>query len=359
MASKERFSQQLLAWFDEYGRKDLPWQQERTAYRVWLSEIMLQQTQVGTVIPYYRRFTERFPTIQALAESSSDEVMQYWAGLGYYARARNLHACAKQVCEQYTGVFPDQVEQLEALPGIGRSTAGAIVAQTFHRRALILDGNVKRVLCRYRMIPGWPGKAAVQRALWQLADELTPAERVADYTQAIMDLGAMVCRRSRPLCLECPVKSDCQAFQQGVVEQYPEKKPRATLPTREIYVLLCYPAHHQSCIMLEKRPPAGIWGGLWSLPQCEPVQVPEAILAAEYGHGGTIVEEVEPVMHAFTHYRLRLRPLMVELDQTIPGVADSSVSWCDADNIHRYGMPKPIQTLVARFFEQRDNTCQG
>jgi A/G-specific adenine glycosylase len=349
------FQQRLLAWFDTNGRKHLPWQLQRSAYHVWLSEIMLQQTQVATVIPYFERFIKRFPTIEALASASDDEVMQHWAGLGYYARARNLHACAKLVCEHNEGVFPDRVELLEQLPGIGRSTAGAIVAQAYHRRAVILDGNVKRVLCRYRMIAGWPGKVAVQKSLWALADRLTPAQRVADYTQAIMDLGAMVCRRSRPLCEQCPLQDDCHAFRHGVMEQFPEKKVRAPIPTREAYVMLCYRPATRPLILLEKRPPSGIWGGLWSLPQCEPVQVPESVLGSKYGCGGKIVEEAEPVMHTFTHYRLHIRPLMIELDDERPAVAEPSINWCDAESYANYGMPRPIEKLIRRFFESQSS----
>ena len=350
MSVTQPFSQRLLAWFDVHGRKHLPWQEDRTAYRVWLSEIMLQQTQVTTVIPYFQRFLQHFPTIRDLAEASDDEVMRLWAGLGYYARARNLHACARQISKQYDGEFPASVDELQQLPGIGRSTAGAIVAQAYGRRAVILDGNVKRVLARYRMIAGWPGKTAVQKVLWSLADELTPADRAADYTQAIMDLGATICRRKRPECGICPVREDCRAAASGVVEQYPERKQRQPLPIRDTCVLLCYERTQTPRLLVEKRPPSGIWGGLWSLPQCDPVQEPADLIASKYRLGVRSIEEGDPVMHTFTHFQLRMRPLWVQLDGISFGVADSSVSWCDADSATSLGMPRPIATLVKDFF---------
>jgi A/G-specific adenine glycosylase len=245
---------------------------------------MLQQTQVATVIPYFERFTSCFPTVHDLGLAPYDEVMKLWAGLGYYARARNLHACARQVVEQHKGIFPESVESLQLLPGIGRSTAGAIVSQAYNQRAVILDGNVKRVLARYRMIEGWPGKASVQKELWALADSLTPANRAADYTQAMMDIGATICRRSKPACNRCPIQTDCYALAQGVTELFPEKKIRVPLREKEVHVLLCYSGCNTQQLLLEKRSPSGIWGGLWSLPQCEPAQVPEYLYAFSFAH---------------------------------------------------------------------------
>jgi len=354
MQRSTSFSEQVLYWFDEYGRKHLPWQQDRTAYRVWLSEIMLQQTQVTTVIPYFERFITRFPTVQDLALASHDEVMKLWAGLGYYARARNLHACAKQVVEQYQGVFPDSVEMLQQLPGIGRSTAGAIVAQAFNRRAVILDGNVKRVLTRYRMIDGWPGKTSVQKTLWALADSLTPRDRAADYTQAMMDLGATLCRRSKPACNQCPIQSDCHASAQGVTEHFPEKKKRTPLPEKEVHVLLCYLADNNQRLLLEKRPPSGVWGGLWSLSQCEPAQAPEEVIATQYGYSVEAIKEAETVSHTFTHFRLRMRPLQVRLGLNLDTAMEPSACWCDAVQASHYGMPRPVEKLVTDFFESVD-----
>ena len=354
MSASTSFSERVLDWFDKHGRKHLPWQYNRTVYRVWLSEIMLQQTQVATVIPYFERFTSCFPTVHDLALASHDEVMKLWAGLGYYARARNLHACARQVVEQHKGVFPESVESLQALPGIGRSTAGAIISQAYNQRAVILDGNVKRVLARYRMIDGWPGKASVQKKLWELADSLTPANRAVDYTQAMMDLGATICRRSKPACNQCPIHTDCYAAAQGVTEHFPEKKIRTPLPEKEVHVLLCYSAGNTQQLLLEKRSPSGIWGGLWSLPECEPAQVPEEVIAAQYGYSVEAIEESETVLHTFTHFRLRIRPLLVRLGSASTAVMESSVCWCDAIQASRYGMPRPVEKLVTAFFNGMD-----
>jgi A/G-specific adenine glycosylase len=353
-AEPDYFSMQLLSWYERNGRKQLPWQHNRTAYRVWLSEIMLQQTQVATVIPYFERFIARFPGVHDLAKATHDEVMKYWSGLGYYARARNLHACAKQVSLDYDGVFPETVEQLQQLPGIGRSTAGAIVAQACNKRAVILDGNVKRVLTRYRMVPGWTGQAAVQKRLWRLAEELTPEQRPADYTQAIMDLGSMVCRRANPLCGECPVSVDCEAYKQGMTGQYPQRKVRAQIPEKEAYMLLCYPSDIPCRILLEKRPPTGIWGGLWSLPQCEPAQEPLEFIEAQYGYQAEKIEEAGAIMHRFTHFQLCIRPLRIQVTTTDTQIRNSSIHWCDQDNISEYGMPKPVNRLVADFFERHN-----
>lgn len=350
-ADQGGFAKRLLSWFDLHGRKNLPWQLDRTPYRVWVSEVMLQQTQVATVVPYFERFMARFPTVHELAEAPDDEVMKYWEGLGYYARARNLHACAQQVSQEYAGLFPDTIEALQALPGIGRSTAGAIVAQAFGKRAVILDGNVKRVLARYRMIAGWTGAVAVQKELWHLAEELTPISRTSDYTQAIMDLGSMVCRRNNPGCSDCPVRSGCHAYQAGLTDQYPGKKPRKPLPEREIYLLVCYPFDEPHRILLEKRPSSGIWGGLWSLPQCEPVHVPSDIITAQYGYKVVSIKETGGILHRFTHFQLRIRPLWVQLQPYETGVRDSSLQWCDRGRVGDYGMPKPVRQLVKHFFD--------
>jgi A/G-specific adenine glycosylase len=350
-ADPDWFAKRLLSWFDQHGRKNLPWHLDPTPYRVWVSEVMLQQTQVTTVVPYFERFMARFPNVHELAAASDDEVMKHWAGLGYYARARNLHACAKQVSQEHAGSFPDTIEALQALPGIGRSTAGAILAQALGKRAVILDGNVKRVLARYRMISGWTGTVAVQKELWKLAEELTPDARLADYTQAIMDLGSMVCRRSNPGCDDCPVRSGCHARQAGLSDQYPGKKPRKPLPEREIYLMVCYPLDEPHRILLEKRPSSGIWGGLWSLPQCEPVHVPSDIITAEYGHKVISIEETGGILHRFTHFQLRIRPLWVQLQPHETGVRDSSLQWCDRGRVGDYGMPKPVRQLVKHFFD--------
>ncbi|MDA0977532.1 MAG: A/G-specific adenine glycosylase, partial [Proteobacteria bacterium] len=291
------FADRLLDWFDSHGRKDLPWQLEISAYRVWVSEIMLQQTQVATVIPYFERFLARFPTVDRLAAANQDEVLHLWTGLGYYARARNLHKAAQQVMTDYNGEFPQTLEELTALPGIGRSTAGAILSICFGVRAPILDGNVKRVLTRVFAIEGWPGQAAVQKQLWAKADELTPSTRVADYTQAIMDLGALICRRSSPDCGACPFESDCLARQEDRIKAFPGSKPRKALPVRSTCMMVI---QGKDGVLLEKRPPTGIWGGLWSLPESDE---PEAFLE-QHGLQATEIASLAPFRHSFTHYHL-------------------------------------------------------
>ena len=256
------FAQRLLAWYALHGRHDLPWQQDRSPYRVWVSEIMLQQTQVGTVIPYFQRFMEQFPTVVALADAPLDEVLHHWSGLGYYARARNLHKAAREICERHVGEFPRDARALEALPGIGRSTAAAILAQSFGLRHAILDGNVKRVLARYHAVEGWPGRTEVLARLWAYAEQHTPSEDVSHYTQAIMDLGATLCTRSRPLCLHCPVGAHCAARIQGQPTRYPGRKPKKDLPRRATRMLLIREPAEQAVLLL-KRPPTGTGSDSW------------------------------------------------------------------------------------------------
>ncbi|MDQ2694431.1 MAG: A/G-specific adenine glycosylase, partial [Pseudomonadota bacterium] len=262
------FSRRVLDWHDRHGRKNLPWQQAPTPYRVWVAEIMLQQTQVATVIPYYRRFLARFPDIAALADAPLDDVLHLWSGLGYYARARNLHRAAVILRDRHGGELPLDFAALRALPGIGRSTAGAILAQAAGRRHAILDGNVRRVLARYHAVAGWPGQAAVNDALWEYAEGHTPHDRLAAYTQAMMDLGALVCTRRRPACAACPLAGGCQAHAQGRETDYPETRPRRQLPVRATRMLLLCAATGE--VLLERRPPSGVWGGLWSFPECPP-----------------------------------------------------------------------------------------
>ncbi|NNF17171.1 MAG: A/G-specific adenine glycosylase, partial [Gammaproteobacteria bacterium] len=252
--SDSTLSARLLSWFASHGRHNLPWQQDPAPYRVWVSEIMLQQTQVATVIPYYQKFMQRFPGIDDLAAAPLDHVLHHWSGLGYYARARNLHKAAQQIVAQHGGKFPSTPEDLIGLPGIGRSTAGAILSLALNTRAPILDGNVKRVLARHFAVPGWPGKAAVQHALWELAEAHTPAQQFADYTQGIMDLGASVCTRTRPRCDVCPLQATCEAHRHGTELDYPGRKPKKIKPVRECKMLLCL---HDQHLLLQQRPPTG------------------------------------------------------------------------------------------------------
>jgi A/G-specific adenine glycosylase len=340
------FAGRLLTWYAHGGRHDLPWQHPRTPYRVWVSEIMLQQTQVGTVVPYFERFMARFPDIRTLAAAPLDDVLHLWTGLGYYARARNLHRAAAQVCRDHDGRLPADPAALAALPGIGRSTAGAILALGSGQRQPILDGNVKRVLCRHRAVAGWPGAAAVQTRLWHIADTLTPPDRAADYTQAIMDLGARVCTSSRPRCGECPVKADCLALAAGTVADYPQPRPRRDLPQRRTALLLLRRADGQ--VLLERRPPAGLWGGLWSLPEYSGAATALADWCREhYGLSPQTVHGGEPFVHTFSHFRLEITPLECRV-QAAPTILDAPDRlWYNPADPARLGLAAPVRRLLA------------
>ena len=340
------FAPRLLAWFDEYGRKDLPWQRDINPYRVWVSEIMLQQTQVATVIPYYERFMQRFPGIDALAAASDDEVMQHWSGLGYYARARNLHAAAKQVRDDFAGRFPTAFDDVVALPGIGRSTAGAILAIACGERHAILDGNVKRVLARYHAIEGWPSKTAVANELWAEADKHTPERRVADYTQAIMDLGATLCTRSKPRCVDCPFQADCTAHARGEETAYPGRKPKRAKPVRSTCMLI---VRRGDRLLLEKRPPAGIWGGLWSLPEAESVAAASDWCSDRLGAPASRIETWPTLRHSFSHYDLDIQPLLVRPGDASRTVADpANTDWFEIGRVTGVGLAAPVKTLIER-----------
>lgn len=342
------FSTQLLAWFDQYGRHDLPWQQRITPYRVWVSEIMLQQTQVKTVIPYYERFMARFPTVAVLASASQEEVLAHWSGLGYYARGRNLHKAAVIVCSQFQGEFPTSFDDIVALPGIGRSTAGAILSIAMHQRYPILDGNVKRVLSRYLAVEGWPGETEVERRLWLQADQFTPIERFNDYTQAIMDLGATLCTRTKPQCLACPVAQSCQAYQQNRVSEFPVSKPKKTKPVKQAYFLMLENTHGQ--ILLQQRPQSGIWGGLWSFPEyaCLKTCREEVESFQSQSVLGQSLVEWQVFRHTFSHYHLDIYPLVCQ------GVDASHIQvsgdWVDKEKISNsevsLGLPAPVIKLV-------------
>lgn len=353
-----RFSDRILAWYDEHGRKNLPWQKNlgdknSAPYRVWLSEIMLQQTQVATVIPYFERFIAEYPTLQDLAHASEDDVLHLWSGLGYYARARNLHTAAKYVIENHRGKFPDTVEALSRLPGVGRSTAGAIASIAFKKHAAILDGNVKRVLARHFAIPGVPVANQAEKQFWQMAEALTPQARVNDYTQAIMDLGATLCTRSQPRCDECPLKKTCMARQQGSQAKFPEKKIKTKrIPVKETLMLLL--VNPQREVYLEKRPAQGIWGGLWSLPELSIDQDVKAWCKSRFGVAIKNVRPMEEVVHTFSHFHLRIHPVVVELSR-VPKesfVRDTEQEglWCNmaGDGVRklRKGMAAPVSKLL-------------
>ncbi len=338
------FAARLLQWFDQYGRKDLPWQQNKTPYRVWVSEIMLQQTQVASVIVYYQRFMQSFPDVKTLANAPEDQVLEHWAGLGYYARARNLHKAAKQIVAQHEAVFPDSFDDIIALPGIGRSTAGAILSIAFKQRASILDGNVKRVLCRHRAIDEWPGKTSIETTLWSLAGALTPEQNVDRYTQAIMDLGATLCTRTKPTCEACPVNDDCLAKQRNLQAELPKPKPKKTIPLRHTW--MTHVENSQGEILLEKRPPSGIWGGLYSLPEW-PAELDSAEIAAEltrqYGFELTSITEATPFVHTFSHYKLAIQPIQVKVLNSGLGIrSNDTLLWVKKDKLQQLGLPAPV-----------------
>jgi A/G-specific adenine glycosylase len=339
------FAERLLAWWDVHGRHDLPWQHRRTPYRVWISEIMLQQTQVGTVIPYFERWMRDFPDVQALAAASIDDVLAHWSGLGYYARARNLHRAAIQCMQEHSGELPRTAEALSALPGIGLSTANAIVSQSTNAPAAVLDGNVRRVLARHAAVAGWTGRAVVQKQLWAEAEARLPSRRGADYTQAVMDLGATLCTRSKPACPRCPVGADCRALDAGIVERLPTPKPAAKVSDRALHMLIM--RDEEGRVLLEKRPPAGIWGGLWCLPEA-------ARLADIEAHLGIVA--VRPAAlpafeHRLSHVRMTIKPLLADAMEARQVQCPASRGWFDCSQWHQLGLPKPVSELLNRLHD--------
>ncbi len=337
------FATRLIAWQRRHGRHDLPWQDTKDPYRVWLSEIMLQQTQVATVIPYYERFLARFPTLESLARAPVEEVMGLWSGLGYYARARNLHRCARTVVENHAGKFPRDPVAIAALPGIGRSTANAIAVFCFRARAPILDGNVKRVLCRFLGIEGFPGSPAIESRLWRDGTALLPKKHVAIYIQAQMDLGATVCTRSKPRCSDCPVADLCMAHRDGRTAELPTPRPRRVIPEKEITLLLLQDGER---IAFELRPPAGIWGGLLSLPELPESADVRSHCARRLGLQLGAVEPAPTFTHGFTHFRLRIRPLVCAV-AAHAGLAETGLRWLGRDELARAPLPAPIRKLLS------------
>ena len=335
------FSDRVLQWFGKHGRRDMPWQQNASPYGIWVSEIMLQQTQVQTVIPYYERFMRRFPDVVSVASADIDAVLQFWSGLGYYARARNLHRAAQIIREQFAGAFPRTFDDVVGLPGIGRSTAGAILSLAYDERNVILDGNVKRVLARHQAIEGWPGKSEVANKLWSLAEANTPEQRSAEYTQAIMDLGATLCTRSKPVCGVCPVGDDCKARLSDAIERFPGRKPRKAKPLKQTTMIL---AINENAVYLERRPPAGIWGGLWSLPEVDDVgDWCRQVLHSTPGDA----EPGDTLRHSFSHFDLDIRPVVVRVDAASRKVADSpDVAWYSLGDNPPGGIAAPVQKLL-------------
>lgn len=344
-APTQDFAARILAWFDANGRHDLPWQHPRTPYRVWLSEVMLQQTQVRVVIPYFERFVAALPDVRALAAAPIDDVFALWSGLGYYARARNLHEAAKSCVERHGGEVPRDFDALVALPGIGRSTAGAILAQAWGERFAILDGNVKRVLCRVHGVEGWPGVPAVERRLWKIAESRLPGERLADYTQAQMDFGATLCTRVDPACVLCPLQDGCVALGEGRVRELPTPKPGKPLPERHALLLLLRDAHDR--VLLQRRAQAGVWAGLWSLPEADDHAAArnwfEANVAGDYDAANALAA----IAHGFTHYRFAMQPLEWHGVALRDGVRDNADQrWIARAELASLGIPAPVRKLL-------------
>ncbi|NOT86153.1 MAG: A/G-specific adenine glycosylase [Methylococcaceae bacterium] len=343
----KRFQQNLLIWFDQHGRKDLPWQLNKSGYSVWVSEVMLQQTQVNTVIPYFLRFIAQFPTLEALATASQEDVLHLWTGLGYYARARNLHKTAQIILANWQGHFPDSLAQLLELPGVGRSTAAAILSLSAGQQHAILDGNVKRILSRFFKIEGWSGDLAVIKQLWQFAEQVTPKQRCADFNQALMDLGSSLCSRSKPQCGLCPLQGDCRAFQAGQTAQYPKSKPKKSLPERESYFLMLSNASQE--ILLEKRPAKGLWGGLWAFPQLTVLD--EIALWLDNHHLQAAEQSTlwQPFRHTFTHFHLQIKPVHVAVIQSYRDFDPKQYCWYRHDKNMALGMPTPVVSLLQQF----------
>ncbi|MGB0721981.1 MAG: A/G-specific adenine glycosylase [Gammaproteobacteria bacterium] len=346
-APSDGFATRVLKWFDLHGRHDLPWQRRADPYRIWVSEIMLQQTQVTTVIPYFERFMARFPTVDQLASARADDVLALWSGLGYYARARNLHDAARRICTDHGGVMPRDIDCLQALPGIGRSTAAAILAQAHGDRHAILDGNVKRVLARHAAVSGWPGRSAVGRRLWALAELHTPHDRVAAYTQAIMDLGATLCTRRQPRCPQCPVRGDCLARAQGRQHELPEPRPAKPVPVRNRLLLSVRSV--DGGVLLERRPDSGVWGGLWSLPEVEDLDHARTWCRSRLGCDGDDPTTGSGFEHRFSHFLLRATTVEVTVSGPCGGVEEGdNLTWYHPGTGFAGGLPAP----VARFLSQ-------
>lgn len=357
------FQQKILSWFDKNGRHDLPWQTDSNPYKVWISEIMLQQTQVSTVIPYFQRFIKRFPNVQTLALAPIDSVLALWTGLGYYSRARNCHQAAKIIHTEFQNGIPNTLEELLALPGIGRSTAGAILALGFQKQYPILDGNVKRVLCRYFAIEGWPGIPAITQHLWDLSTKLTPLKRVHHYTQAMMDLGATLCTRTKPKCSECPIKTKCKAHQQNSVPVYPAAKPKTEKQHQKIYMLILSRSTPNQAlqVLLEHRTTAGIWNGLWSFPECASIQSSKRLMAWIQTHFGYTVKTLqcwEPFCHTLTHKYLDIHPIHAELQFAKRSCSKSNTAsnfyWHTLGSQLNRGVSTPIKRLLIELENKLD-----
>ena len=345
-AANTSFASRLLRWFERHGRHHLPWQAGPTPYRVWISEVMLQQTQVDTVIPYFERFIARFPQVESLAAATLDEVLHLWSGLGYYARARNLHRAAGRVVTQHGGKLPDALPELMALPGIGRSTAGAILALAHGQRHPILDGNVMRVLARYHCVREWPGGAETSARLWQLADDCTPTERIAEYTQAIMDLGATVCTRANPACGRCPLESDCGALAAGCADELPARRARAARPLRRTHMV--FVRRDGAEVLLQQRAPQGIWGGLWAPPEFPDEAAARAWCLSRFGAALPAPRRLPTLRHSFTHFDLDIEPWIQDLPRECARVEEPGAVWYMLHPPQPIGLATPVRRLIER-----------
>jgi len=340
----QNFSVNLITWQQSHGRHTLPWQNTRDPYAIWVSEIMLQQTRVSAVIPYYQRFMARFPIVASLAIADEDEVLQHWSGLGYYSRARNLHRAAQEVMQIHGGRFPQDFKTIQALPGIGRSTAAAVAVFAFGQRQPILDGNVKRVFARCFGIEGWPGQPAVEKRLWALAETLLPESNIEIYTQGLMDLGATLCTRSKPDCDDCPLRAECVARRDNRIMQLPAARPRKIIPQKQTVMLLLRNGNE---VMLEKRPPTGIWGGLWSLPEIMPGEDARQAAQQRFGLETEVMPPLPVMAHVFTHFRLQITPQPLQLLRHLPQVRQAGIVWLDKEDAIDAALPTPVRKLLS------------
>ena len=337
------FANAIIAWQKQHGRHDLPWQNTVNPYAIWVSEIMLQQTQVAAVIGYYGNFMRRFPTIATLANATQEEVLQSWSGLGYYSRARNLHAAAQKIADDFGGVFPTEFDDILSLPGIGRSTAAAISTFALNSSQPILDGNVKRVFTRHFNIAGWPSAPKVAQQLWQIAERENPATNTIAYTQGMMDLGATLCTRTKPKCPACPVNASCAALEKNLTSQLPTPKPRKTLPEKSTTMLVII---NQNEVLLEKRPQTGIWGGLWSLPEIDMHEIASEVAQSRLGLAVEAEEPLTIVNHAFTHFKLAITPQPLLVIKQPSRAQAPNMIWLPIDDAISAAIPTPVRKIL-------------
>ena len=339
----DQFSSRLIAWQKNHGRHNLPWQNTQDPYAIWVSEIMLQQTQVTAVIGYYAKFMARFPDIASLANATQEEVLQYWSGLGYYSRARNLHNAAQTIMDAHDGRFPRDFEQIQTLSGIGRSTAAAIASFAFQQNQTILDGNVKRVLARHFLIEGWTGSPKTEKQLWLLAESLVPGQDMVAYTQGLMDLGATICTRSKPKCDLCPLKASCLALAENKTKELPTPKPKKTIPQKQTTMLLIFDGNQ---VMLEKRPPIGIWGGLWSLPEISMQDIASEVAFRRFGLQVEAEEPLESIQYVFTHFKLEIVPQPLQVANKPRQANMPNIVWLAVEDAIGAALPTPVRNIL-------------